>query len=413
MNLLDNLNNVMKPYITNTRNLTDNQLNSLSESIKDDDNPGSIIDNVEKSYIFVKKCLMTRNKGELFDNAKEFLTTNIANRFNHIAETFALGILLSNFGNLKRKVVSHFKELDFDFDNYWLLISLLHDYGMYIKEIDEFTIIDKIKEIGSHIHCYEYFKEKYHYTREIDKTYSIGEIIKYFDYRKNPQNELEPFDHGIIGGVTGYKYLLKSWSKTLEETNMDHKDFLEKGYKKQIVDSNGKVVNNLWYSKWDIIVYKQICYDIMQHNMWKPQDEIARNTYIKSNMLELSDKKIKGTENNPMYMLLSLVDTIEFIKRFCPIGENSKIRRMKHNPSSIANRISIDVTYDKIEIRYPDLYAFIKNDIEDKNHNEFTKWVESIENLPDWISVSTSKDINEEQITIYLAGDKILSKQTI
>ena len=149
MNLLDNLNESLRPYIEQTNRLTDIQRKNILETITEDDTPSSIMNNMEKSYVFVHKCLMTRGKEKLFSNASEFLKTEKANRFVHVTETYALGMLLNKFGNLESEILKQFDDLDFDFDNYWLIISLLHDYGYYNDKHDLNTIRDEIFQIGS------------------------------------------------------------------------------------------------------------------------------------------------------------------------------------------------------------------------------------------------------------------------
>lgn len=381
-------------------NLTDNQLDSFKETIDSKDNPRSIIDNVEKSYVFVRKCLMTRNKGEMFDNASNFLSTKKANRFNHIAETFALGMLLSKFSNLEEKICNQFNESTFDFENYWLLIALLHDYGYYKPDIDQSIVDKEIRKIGSDIHEYDYDNITYSYKKRINKTYLENTIFNYFRYRVNPDSKDEKYDHGIVGGINGYNSLIKSWKKTIRKIEVPHYVFKNDGHIRLIKDKEGKVINRLFYSENDISIYKQICYDIMQHNMWKPSTKRIP-IYEDFDLYELIDMNKRIGDDNPMLMLLSLVDTIEFIKRFCTIDESNKTNRMKHNPSSIANRISIQINRNQIKIIFPELFNFVKSGLEfdDKGKSEYDKWIESIVGLRSWVDIDTSSTDNSITIT--------------
>lgn len=388
MNLLDNINKVLKPYAVDNLKINDEQSKMILKKFEDSDDPKTIIDNIYLSYMFVKKCLVRRKKGNLYNASDDYLATNInANRFNHVAETFALGILLGDFFGLNEKIRQQFPEMDFSFENYWLIISLLHDYGYYNDIIDEVTIYDLVHKIG----CNQIdinLEERYHtYKCKVNKTYSEYEICKYYNYIRN-NDDFDDFDHGIVGGVNGYDKLIEAWEKRVIEIYDSFDNFIK----------YGKSDDNLYYSKYDIKAYKQICYDIMQHNMFKASERYLEK-YIEYDMNELINPNIKADDNNPMYMLLSLVDTVEFLKRFCKIVQHDTRKVMKHKPSNIGERIDITVTSYKIVIDYTDLYEYLMINHKKEIETDLKEWREGILGLENWVNVKVNEVDSKITIT--------------
>lgn len=376
MNLLDNINKVLKPYAVDNLKIIDDQTKMILDKFEDSDDPKTIIDNVHLSYMFVKKCLVRRKKGNFYNASDEYLATNQnANRFNHVAETFALGMLLGDFAGLNEKVKQQFPEMYFSFDNYWLIISLLHDYGYYNECLNEDTIYDSIRDIGSNQVEINLEKRFHSFQCKINKTYSESEIYKYFKYIKN-HDDFDDFDHGIVGGVNGYKKLIEAWEERVVEIYDSFDIFIE----------YGKEDGHLYYSKYDIIAYKQICYDIMQHNMFKSSEKYFFK-YVEYEMNELVDPNIKADDNNPMYMLLSLVDTIEYLKRFCKRVQRGTRKVMKHKPSNIGEKIDIKVTRDAIVIDYTELHSYLLKHFKKEIETDLLEWRKGILGLKDWVNV--------------------------
>lgn len=392
MNLLNNINDELLQYVNETNLLTDTERKGIIERIDELDTPITIMDNMEKSFIFVHKCLMTRGKEKLFSNIKNFLKTTLANRFVHVLETFVLGILVKEFQNIDTHICNQFAGPRFSFDNYWLLISLLHDYGYVYSEHDLSKIENEIRQIGSEHHVFNKEDIKISFIKDIHKTYQESEIYNYFLYiNENPVQERA--EHGIVGGINGYKKLLECWEQNINENIDQIHDFTKYGFKKQVLGKNQQCVTTLYFTQYDIYTYKQICYDIMQHNLFKPGDNNTLKKYKKYNMFALSNPKIKGDVSNPMYFLLSIVDTIEFVKKFCPVELVNKRHRMRHNPSTIANRINISCENDAIIIEYTSLIEFVNsNPKKEVDIQSLFSWERGIVNLEKWIDVETKAE---------------------
>ena len=82
-------------------------------------------------------------------------------------------------------------------------------------------------------------------------------------------------------------------------------------------------------------------------------------------------------------MLLSLTDTIEYIKKMSTTGlDNSNAQ---NRPTTIAKKLQIEIEANRIAIQYG-------SDV--KRIDGFSTWINNILSLRDWLSVNTYESGN-------------------
>lgn len=341
-----------------------------------------IINSQDKSAQYIYKLLVERMG--LIDIKPHKLKKKFSNRINHCLFTFSLGILVSKFNNLKYKIENHYEKYfnssENVFINTWLVLSLYHDYGYFLfsdyeninnlndfkLEYDIFTFYSERNRVSALYNIYinnneklfeilEKDKEKTRYSEDIYKTYFKGSIDNVM--------KKEPFDHGIAGGYVLFNNLLMHLNSN--ETKI--KNSIRLLYD----DVNNVIDNNLFY--------QNICYRIMEHNIWKIKrygEYFKEFDLVKLNdIVEENFKKISTEE--PLLYLLSLVDTIEFIKKidFGDKKDSSTEKRV----TTIAKWINIEVNSNILKISF-DSKQLIK-------WAGYSDWRKNVMNLKDWVFV--------------------------
>ena len=341
-----------------------------------------IINSQDKSAQYIYKLLVERMG--LIDIKPHKLKKKFSNRINHCLFTFSLGILVSKFNNLKYKIENHYEKYfnssENVFINTWLVLSLYHDYGYFLfsdyeninnlndfkLEYDIFTFYSERNRVSALYNIYinnneklfeilEKDKEKTRYSEDIYKTYFKGSIDNVM--------KKEPFDHGIAGGYVLFNNLLMHLNSN--ETKI--KNSIRLLYD----DVNNVIDNNLFY--------QNICYRIMEHNIWKIKrygEYFKEFDLVKLNdIVEENFKKISTEE--PLLYLLSLVDTIEFIKKI-DFGDK-KDSSTEKRATTIAKWINIEVNSNILKISF-DSKQLIK-------WAGYSDWRKNVMNLKDWVFV--------------------------
>lgn len=172
-------------------------------------------------------------------------------------------------------------------------------------------------------------------------------------------------DHGILGGYLLFDKLYSSEQK------------------------NNQLQENLSKHSERIPLYQDICYRIMEHNIWKDYgdgpdfEEISGNNF----------KKIGISE--PLLYLLSLVDTIEMTKKFCKYKDDGNEKEHFVFPKTLGKKVFLTVYDDRIEINYRELRKCVQ---EHQYKDSFSDWEVNVKDMGQWIQIEyvetgISKDI--------------------
>lgn len=311
-------------------------------------------------------------------------------RVKHVLFSFGLGVLLAEFCNLDKVIENEYRKykVDAPFGYIWLTLCIYHDYGYFggisflrSWDIDQIALDHSIFDFDFCTsrysrHLYRAYYRKKYQSQNWDKA---G-----YDLTMNKYEEIG--DHGIIGGYLLFDKLYASEQK-MKRSSKNH-------YINKILDQNNGADNYVVCHPERIPLYQDICYRIMEHNIWKGYgdgqefDEISEKNFIKINTSE------------PLLFLLSLVDTIEMTKKFCRYTDSGKDKERSVFPKTLGQKVFIGVSSDKIKIYYGELRKFIK---EHNFADSITSWEDSVQGLKDWVQIHSEKDMNEiDVITVEL-----------
>ena len=257
------------------------------------------------------------------------------NRAKHSVITYFMGLVLKPFGGIFDKIKNG--------DDLWLKTSMYHDYGYtsdYVKK-EKLDLPNGIKAkyyllddyYADDLKCISGYKEKH----PEDFAYDYSDLIKYFKYfqerKKNKPRNLEKNDddwegkienqeHGILGG----SYVFDKLTKLLIKNNIH----------------NQKEFENI----------KKFCLAIAQHNIYKIKDEkdiiIAKKV---SPNLPDNINNVKINESTPLLLFLSLVDTVECVKKF----SRSENKEKYFETYTVLDNLYLSVEKDKITLDFSKL----------------------------------------------------------
>lgn len=346
----------------------------LSKIINNNEYSKIVIDNILKKLNFNAKSIKIENsrKDDMY-------------RINHILFTFILGLYICEFCNLKKLIENKYKQY-FEkneknvFLKVWLLASLYHDYGYFkYKDYDGGTeIINSLNDIICDNNIFNYIenertKEKLRYSKKTIENYFLYNL----KYDKN-----EKYEHGILGGYTLFDEL--------------------------IIDSSN---TSLKFKNNDL--FCNICFRIMEHNIWKLDDErikdlkknckekIKFDNKIKKELEEIYNDNFKKVKLEELLLfLLSLCDTIEYIKK---IDKFTDYGNIDSNNSTMEHRITTILKYIFISSEEKTIVIECSN-FENDNYIKFNyiNWLESLILLNDWVEVKCVFIEKENKVKIYV-----------
>lgn len=350
-------------------------IDSLRETLDDYDYGDvlKIIDRKEDSARYVRKLLDDMDLPEKRMTLQD-LTSKLSIRMNHVLFTFSLGLILAKFTSLdtliKEEYSRYFTRKRDVFLKVWLMTSLYHDYGYFIQNkyakcefLKDFKLENDIFEFGIEekqaMKLFGLSADEIHNPR-----YSENVFSSYYHCYYLKGNVDEPIEHGISGGYALFDEIMK---------NNSNKEVSQKKNIKQAMGISKNDAKNNYY-------YQDMCFRIMEHNIWtiNPEDSFFKEFAIKElePIYRGNYKKIDVSE--PLLMLLSLTDTIEYIKRMSTTGlDNSNAQ---NRPTTIAKKLNIEIETNRITIQYG-------SDV--KRIDGFPRWKENIISLRDWLSVNT------------------------
>ncbi len=330
-----------------------------------------ILESDEKAKSFIQSITFSRvNIFDEYDEDLLLLNENYKNRTIHSVCVFLLGLTIGKFCDLFNKcekVISDEEiqclEPDRRIIKYrlWILASVLHDYGYFSKNImnenlDTRSYLPYVLSDGCYCDCKLLRNYSMYHSGVLKLSYK--EIEWYNDYARfyHKNDKFEKNDHGIIGGVEAFEKQAKS-------------------YKERFL--NNEIPCRVY--KKNILYYKTACLTVCQHNIYKSKketDEIYKK-YKLDSLLSYAGYSV-GIDT-PLLALLSLVDTVECIKR---VYKTEKCIE-EFSVIDILKMIKICVHNDCIILDYDALFHKMESS-EMNNTKELEKLRTNIELLHDW-----------------------------
>lgn len=288
-------------------------------------------------------------------------------RAKHSVINFLFGKILSEFGNLFDSIPRNQHQKSSD--KIWLYTALYHDYGYFSKYIydEKYQISDLIKHnnvladnYDNDLSTLNYFTKRY--PNVLHFTYN--EIAKYYDFSKDfhrNRNDDEKIDHGIVGGILLFD---------------------------RLTAANPKI-------KSDYFDIKTAALTICQHNIFKSNSSTDDELYKEHGLIRLfHDSNLVISEETPLLLFLSLVDTIECTKRFNKENKYDTYFQTK----TILKELKIDVSSEYIILDLSSLETRSKK--KEGVSEKYDSYIRGLLGFNNWTQFSAKQD--ENLITISL-----------
>ena len=341
-----------------------------------------VVNNKEKCIRYINKILLKYGNKVLISD--HLMSDKYDYRVKHVLFSFGLGVVFASFCNLRATIEHEYEryKIQDSFIYAWLTLCLYHDYGYFIGA--GYLRTEKIQELRLDHYIFEYHHCTSRYSKELyEKYYEEKYANQNWDKNDYYESEYgEVGDHGILGGYLLFQQLCSSEIK--QKTP-------KKKLAKAVFESMEKDTN-IEYHPERIPFYQDICYRIMEHNIWKKQTILPKCNPL--HMIDLDNFNIIDIDE-PLLFLLSLVDTIEMTKKFCQYIDDSSEKKQNIYPKTLASKINICVNQSRIEIDYSGFEKHIKKY---KKAEDIKKWEKDIGDLINWVSV----DIHENNKTFII-----------
>lgn len=305
-------------------------------------------------------------------------------RARHSAVTFLMGLAFRRFGDLFVQIPSI---INYDAEharNMWLKTSLYHDKAYsstYLKD----TTLDIQKKFLPFLLTDEHQRnlsslDQFSYRYPGTLAYTYEEILNYdkyaIEYHQSKNNEDEKRDHGVLGGVMMFSDLAKKAEKS------------------------GRLN--------ELPVIKACSLAVAQHNIFKSPNKDHDKKYHNLNKL-LSTSSFQITSDQPLLLFLSLIDTIECVKKLSK-GQNSD-KYLK--TLTVLKSINVSVQADSIEIDY----SALKKEVFAKKDKElietFDSYLKTVSTLNTWTTFLAKFDpSNPCRCKITLGSEVSLPKKS-
>lgn len=307
-------------------------------------------------------------------------------RARHSAVTFLTGLVFKKFGGIYDNIDNVLNRHGSAF-KLWLMTSLNHDIGYtseYIKK-------EKLK-YNETFKNYYLLADKYDKMPELDNfcnnypnsiVYTYQEIENYDNYARDyhkDNNDGRRLDHGILGGIILFSRLIGRHIKNTEESKSSQNDI-------------------------DTIIIKASALTIAQHNIYKSNKKDTDIIYMdkKLNRL-LSTSDLVIDKNHALLLLLSLVDTIECVKKYSKKeNETNSMQTL-----TVLKNIKVDVSENEIIIDYSDLSAKEKDTR--NNDNICKSIIDNINNLKYWTCFNVTCIDNKAYISLHSENQAVETK---
>ena len=281
------------------------------------------------------------------------------NRARHILITYLMGQAFKKFLHFDNKL-DHLGSLlssDWEKKNLWTLTALYHDYGYYLEDLkNPFYQYSAVKpNVLNDISTLEESKKNKIMAYTLDEIYEYDSTKRKMQQDKNTD---EKIDHGIFGGIRAYAVLRKKDPYPIDCTI-------------------------------------GIAMTIVQHNIFKSssKDDDEKYYYKLSRLQHDTDFRI--TQETPLLLFLSLIDTVECTKKFGRQENADKFLMTK----TILSGITVHITEKTIEIDFSDLHKKILQKKSEELESRYRAYVKSIEGLVTWTDFLSVKLV-EDRYTI-------------
>lgn len=344
-----------------------NLLENIDEKLKKCgfDPISGVVNSKKKCFAYINRLLMKVGNNVTIPEQIEVGKYDF--RIKHVLLSFGIGFILADFNGIQEEINTQYRNQDVTetFVYTWLTLCLYHDYGYFIKS--SYTDIDEFGDIilQHNIFDYDYSQSRYTYNL-YEKYYNE----KYQRQLKNHQywDGEEVGDHGILGGYILFDKLCES-SACFEPTGKQTK----------------------------IPFYQDVCYRIMEHNVWKQSERYDENHVFYA--IDNENFKIIDVYE-PLLYILSLVDTIEMTKKFCKDPQKQSSRAVL--PAKICSQFDVDVSKSRIVINYSNAEDYIKRN--KYKQADIESWISNIKGLVDWVDLTAQNDEQLKQIVIGIAA---------
>lgn len=373
---------------------TKSEYQSVEHFIKDSRKKRNAI----KSQKFIDD-LMRKNTTAHFPGKLSLVYHYPQERARHIAVSFLFGMVLSEFCGFYKSLPDILNRGQED-DNtkaglaqrMWLITSLSHDNGYALRTELEDTKLDLQMEYPVFLLTDNYSDPSMESIKNFSHDYKhvlaheYAHILAYNNYiRKHkawdPPEEKN--DHGILGGVEKFNDLAPKMCSLPEENRNK-----------------------------ELPLVKACCLTVAQHNIFKSRgfdkdsgidyDDLYRNFGL--NHL-LSTAGFRITNDTPLLLFLSLVDTIECMKRF----SKGATKGTYLQAPTILEKIMMYVDESKVILDFSALKAHIDNrekGIKDDDRELlpiYNKHLNAIKDFHTWtVFKAVSDPTNDDIITITL-----------
>lgn len=329
-----------------------------------------VVNNKDKCFKYVNELLKKVGNNVTIPDRIEVDKYDF--RIKHVLLSFGLGFIFADFNDIKTKINSqyHIPDVADTFIYTWLTLCLYHDYGYFIKS--DYTDVNSFADISldHSIFDYDYCQSRYTYN-----FYAEYYNNKYQNQLKNENRQdwkgEEVGDHGILGGYVLFDKLYRN-SADMEAKN------------KGLIQQKNSF-------------YQDICYRIMEHNIWRQKEKYGKDHAY----YEISNENFRLIDiYEPLLYILSIVDTIEMSKKFCKNPENQSSRAVL--PKIISSQFNVKVTESSIIIDYSNLEDYIKRN-NYKNAN-IDAWVSGVLELQEWVVLTSKNNDLLKQIVIGISA---------
>ena len=285
-------------------------------------------------------------------------------RARHSAVTFLMGLVLKRFAGLFDAIPTIVdKEKDLAMQM-WLMTSLYHDKA-YSSEFIKRSNLDLEKQFSPYLLTDKYDNIKlkvlnefsYKYPDSLAYTYQM--ILNYdkyaISYHKNRDSK-EKRDHGILGGVMMFSELSKRAMKNGQDKEMP--------------------------------VIKACSLAVAQHNIFKAKpkyDNIYERFYLD---ILLSSSSFRIKQEKALLLFLSLVDTVECVKKFSKSQNSDKFLETLTTLKSI----KMTINEKEIVLELSELSKRIKEKKDEELNKALEDYKKSLEGLSTWTEFNISKE---------------------
>ena len=332
------------------------RFNTVSEILENDENSAEFIRAVLHDDDFIDLT----PKNDLYEFSKD--------RARHSVITFLIGIVLMDFYDIGKVITNKLlnNKSKEQLTHLWMLTSLYHDWAYGCEKITDSdynlrssTTYYLLQDLYSdtQLESINRFSILYPSTMAYDYK-EIEEYDRYArNYHKQRNDSYERVDHGILGGVKIFDRLAKRIIKLERITKED--DFKEA---------------------------KTSCLTIAQHNIFKSNSKENDKAYGLALSKLHSDSDFTISMTTPLLLLLSLVDTIECVKK---LGRYENKTYLQKN--TILTNILLQLYDNRIIIDYSELIKRIVQKKDKELEQKIKEYMDSVCNLGNWTTFYATK----------------------